>query len=68
MLRPRMTQAVAVDVAGVPLLARLDGLMAASAVNDARSHEGSKCSPLGGAPRCIAAIWSPPLTRFVLAS
>ena len=40
-LRPRIPQTVAVDVAEVPLLARLDALVAAGAVNDTLCHQRS---------------------------
>jgi hypothetical protein len=57
-----VTQAVAVDVSQVPLLAGLDALVAASAVNEASSHKRGECPALG-AVRCavFAAIWPSPL-------
>ena len=56
-LRPGVAQTVAVDVSQVPLLAGLDALMAASAVDLAGCYEGSESSALGASRRLASALW-----------
>jgi len=57
-----VAETITVDVAQIPFLAGLDALMAASAVDESRSHLGSECSALGAMFRAVfAAIGSSPL-------
>ena len=53
-LRPRVAQTVAVDVASVPLLTGLDALITPSAVNEPRIHETGECSALGAMRRAVS--------------
>ena len=53
-LRPRVAQTVAVDMASVPLLTGLDALITPSAVNEPRSHETGECSALGAMRRAVS--------------